>query len=230
MNLILLALAPVLIIAIYIYHRDKFEKEPIKLLLLALFLGCLIPIPVSYVENFLSNLHWNFSLIDVKTSKAFYNAFIVAAFTEEFFKFLVLFLLIWNNKNFNEKFDGIVYAVFISLGFAAIENIMYVFSYGHHTGYIRALVSVPGHALFGVTMGFYFGLAKFYTKQRQSLLLKAFFFPIVLHGIFDFILMLGNARVMVIFLPFVIYLYIDGLRKVKNLSDRSIFRRSKSNS
>jgi RsiW-degrading membrane proteinase PrsW (M82 family) len=229
MKLLLLALAPVFIIAIYIYRRDKFEREPIKLLLLALLLGSLSPIPVVYVEKFLTHLHQGTNGETINTYNAFYNAFVVAAFTEELFKFLILFLLIWNNKNFNEKFDGIVYAVFISLGFAAIENIMYVFNYGQQTGYVRALVSVPGHALFGVTMGFYFGLAKFYPKQRKSLLLKAFFFPVILHGIFDFILMLNDARVMVLFLPFVIYLYFDGFRKLKNLSDRSIFRKNKSN-
>ncbi len=225
MNLLILALAPVIIIAIFIYLRDKYEREPIRLVLFALFLGCLIPIPVLYLEGFLSNIK---PVLDISLSKyfsTFYDAFIVAGFSEELLKFIVLFLLIWNNKNFNEKFDGIVYAVFVSLGFAAIENIMYVFQYGESTGYTRAIVSVPGHSLFGVTMGFYFGLAKFYKNERRELLLKSFFFPIVLHGIFDFVLMLEDPRVMGIFIPFVIYLYIDGLRKIKNLSERSIFRK-----
>jgi RsiW-degrading membrane proteinase PrsW (M82 family) len=227
MKLLLLSLSPVIIIAIYIYYRDRYEKEPIGLLLLSLILGCIIPIPVIVIETFLSNIKPVFHGDKSAYFDAFYNAFIVAGFTEEVFKFLVLFLLIWSNKNFNEKFDGIIYAVFISLGFAAVENVMYVFNYGETTGYIRALVSVPGHALFGVTMGFYFGLAKFYITDRNRLLLKAFLFPIILHGTFDFILMIGEFRVMGIFIPFVIYLYFDGLRKVKNLSDRSIFRKIK---
>lgn len=225
MKLLLLALAPVIIIAIFIYLRDKYEREPIRLVLFALFLGFLIPIPVIYLEGFLTNIKPPVSGNLAQYFNAFYDAFIVAGFSEELFKFLVLFLLIWNNKNFNEKFDGIVYAVFISLGFAAIENIMYVFQYGVTTGYTRAIVSVPGHALFGVTMGFYFGLAKFYSHKRRELLLKSFFFAIILHGIFDFVLMLKDPRVMGIFIPFVIYLYFDGLRKIKNLSDRSIFRK-----
>lgn len=227
MKLIILSLAPVFIIATYIYSRDKYEKEPLSLLLLTLVLGCLVPIPVIVVESFLTNVKPELLSNKISYFGAFYNAFLVAGLTEELFKFIVLFIIIWNNKNFNEKFDGIVYAVFISLGFAAVENVMYVNNYGESTGYVRALVSVPGHALFGITMGFYFGLAKFYVSKRKVLLLKAFFFPILLHGIFDFILMQGNYRVMGIFIPFVIYLYFDGLRKVKNLSDRSIFRKIK---
>ncbi len=225
MKLLLLSLAPVLIIATYIYYRDKYEKEPVGLLLLTLGLGCLIPFPVIFVENFLTNIKPSIPANWDNHFNAFYMAFVVAGFTEEFFKFLVLYLLIWKNKNFNEKFDGIVYAVFVSLGFAAVENVMYVYNFGVSTGYVRAIISVPGHALFGVTMGFYFGLAKFYTSQRSVLFIKAMLFPVILHGIFDFILMLGDYKVMVIFIPFVIYLYFDGLRKVKNLSDRSVFRK-----
>jgi RsiW-degrading membrane proteinase PrsW (M82 family) len=220
MKLLIIALAPVFIIAVYVYYRDKYEREPLGMLLKALLLGVLIPLPVIVLERFLSGIKPDFP----GAWPAFYDAFIVAAFSEELFKLLALYLLVWKSSHFNEKFDGIVYAVFISLGFAGVENILYVFQHGEMTGYTRALVSVPGHALFGVTMGFYFGLAKFYPNRRREFLLKSFLYPLVLHGIFDFILMLGNYRLMILFVPFVIFLYFDGLRKMKNLSDRSIFR------
>ena len=220
MKLIIIALAPVVIITVYIYFRDKYEKEPISLISKALVLGMIIPLPVIFLEKFLSNIMPELS----GGWPAFYTAFVVAAFSEELFKYIALALLIWNNSNFNEKFDGIVYATFISLGFAGIENIMYVLQHGEMTGYMRAIVSVPGHALFGVTMGFYFGLAKFYPNNRKMLLAKALLYPIILHGIFDFILMLGDYRLMFLFFPFVIFLYFDGLRKMKNLSERSIYR------
>jgi RsiW-degrading membrane proteinase PrsW (M82 family) len=222
MKLLIIALAPVFILTIYVYSRDKYEKEPLNLLIKALFLGLLIAIPVLFLEKFLSAI----SPLMTYGQTAFYNAFVVAAFSEELFKFLALFLLVWSNANFNEKFDGIVYAVFISLGFAGIENILYVFQHGETTGYIRAIVSVPAHAIFGVGMGFYFGLAKFYPKQRTGFLIKSFVYPILLHGIFDFILMLGNYKLMFLFVPFVGYLYFDGLRKMKDLSSRSIYKTS----
>ncbi|MBN1598398.1 MAG: PrsW family intramembrane metalloprotease [Bacteroidales bacterium] len=220
MNLILVALAPVVIIALYVYFRDKYEKEPIRLLIKALIAGCIITVPVIFVERYFTSVKPPLSQI----GDAFYTAFLVAAFTEEVFKYLVFIILIWQNKNFNKKFDGIVYAVFISLGFAAVENIMYVFNLGMNTGYIRAVVSVPGHAIFGIAMGYYFGLAKFYPSQRNLLLIRSFLYPILLHGVFDFILMSGHKILLLGFIPFVIFLYIDGLKRMKNLSDRSIFR------
>jgi len=220
MRLLILALAPVFVIAIYVYMRDKYEKEPIKLLFKTILFGGLITYPVILTEKYLLSLKPELT----GGWPVFYDAFVVAGFTEEFFKFLILVVLIWKNRNFNEKFDGIVYAVFVSLGFAAVENILYVFSHGEAVGYVRAIVSVPAHALFGVTMGFYFGLAKFYRKNRLVYLFKALLFPVILHGIFDFILMLGNYRLMWLFLPFVVYLYYDGLRKIKNLSSRSYYR------
>lgn len=220
LKLLILALAPVLIIAIYVYYRDKYEKEPIGLLLKALGAGILITIPILFVESFFS-----FLIAGVPHKiHAFGQAFLVAGFTEELFKYLALLLLIWRNRNFNEKFDGIVYAVFISLGFAAVENILYVVNNGADTGYIRAIVSVPGHALFGVTMGYYFGLAKFYGQYRNRFLVRSFLYPVILHGAFDFILMLGDLRLLAGFIPFVIFLYVDGLRKMKNLSNRSVYR------
>ncbi len=219
-NLLILAIAPVVIIAIYIYFRDKYEKEPFLMLLKALGAGILIVVPVVFAERAISS----FMPALPQQGEAFYTAFLVAGFTEELFKFLALYIIIWSNRNFNEKFDGIVYAVFISLGFAGVENIMYVLQHGAETGYIRAIISVPGHALFGVTMGYYFGLARFYNEKRKKFLIRSFFYPVILHGIFDFILMLGNYRLLAGFIPFVIFLYIDGIRRMKRLSECSIFR------
>lgn len=220
MNLIILSLAPVFIIAGYIYFRDKYEKEPIKLLLLALFSGALTVIPILFVEKFLSE----FSNLFSGLAAAFWNAFAVAAFTEELFKFLALYLLIWKNPEFNEKFDGIVYAVFISLGFAAVENILYVTGNGVGTGLTRALTAVPAHAIFGITMGFYFGMAKFYEKEQKTLMTKALGFAILLHGIYDFILFTGIEWLTIVFVAFLVYLYISGLKRVKQLSDQSIYK------
>ena len=157
MNLLILAAAPVLIIAIFIYIRDRYEKEPIGLLLKTLLAGSLTTIPVVFVNGWLAGYSEYFTGL----SQAGYTAFVMAACVEEFFKFLALYLLIWRNREFNEKFDGIVYAVYISLGFALVENIMYVTNYGEEAGYMRALTAVPAHALFGVTMGYYFAFAKF---------------------------------------------------------------------
>ncbi len=155
-----------------------------------------------------------------------YNAFLVAGFTEELFKFLALYLLIWKNPNFNEKFDGIVYAVFISLGFAAIENIMYVSSGGAGVALTRAVTAVPAHALFGITMGYFFGIAHMDPARRNAYLARAFAVPFVLHGAYDFILMSKEPFMLLLFIPFLIWLYISGFKKMRVISEGSILRKN----
>ncbi|MBN2347291.1 MAG: PrsW family intramembrane metalloprotease [Bacteroidales bacterium] len=220
MNFLFIALAPILIIAFYLYYRDKYEKEPLGLLIKALVAGGLITIPVIFTERFLLTYIDNYEGL----SKAAYHAFVVAAFTEELFKYLALWILIWRNPNFNEKFDGIVYAVFISLGFAAVENVMYVTSYGIQVGWIRAFTAVPAHALFGITMGYFYGLARFYPEGRVTYLSKSIIYAIFLHGVYDFILMSQHQVLLLLFIPFIVYLWITGFKKMKSLSDRSRFR------
>ncbi|MBA4321190.1 MAG: PrsW family intramembrane metalloprotease [Odoribacter sp.] len=221
--LLLISLAPVLIIALYIYIRDKYEKEPFKNLLKALFIGVLIILPVVFIENILISFSEHFEAF----SKAAYHAFIVASMCEEGFKYLGFILIFWGNKNLNEKFDGIVYSVFISLGFAAIENILYVFKGGIYVGIVRALTAVPAHALFGTVMGFYFGLARFYPDTRTRNLILAFVMPFIWHGLYDFLLLGQNQILLLLFIPFIIFFWINGFRKMKKLSDDSEFRNVK---
>ncbi len=212
MNLTLIALAPIVIILVYIYIRDKYDKEPLSLLFKSLLAGAIIVIPIVILESWLSGFIGNPSSYQA----AAYNAFVVAAFSEESFKFLALYLLIWKSRHFDERFDGIVYAVFISLGFAAVENIMYVYNHGLSTGILRAFTAVPAHAIFGVCMGFYFGLSKFSTENTSINLMKALFIPILLHGVYDFILMTGHPLLLFVFIPYLIFLWRYAIKKLKN--------------
>jgi protease PrsW len=220
MDILIISLTPVFIIGGYIWFRDRYEREPLRVLIYSLLVGALIVIPVVFVEGIISQPAE--SMDDIPA--AAWKSFAVAGFTEELFKYLALFLLFWKSREFNDKFDGIVYATFISLGFAGVENILYVFSEGYTTGLVRAFTAVPAHAIFGITMGFYFGIAKFYPKKRKSMIFKAFFIPFVLHGIYDFILMTGIDWLWIGFLLFLLFLYISGLKRLRNLSDHSYFK------
>ena len=220
MLLLLASLAPVFIILFYIYFRDKYEKEPFGLLVKSLLAGVLIVLPVLFAERLLMAL---MPPLD-KVGTAAYHAFVVAGFTEEVFKFLALYLLVWRSPSFNEKFDGIVYSVFVSLGFAAVENVLYVMDGGMQTAMVRALTAVPAHALFGVTMGYYLGIAHMYEELKKPYLLRALFFPILLHGIYDFILMVEIGWLLLLFIPYVIGLYLLGMKKMNLLSDSSVFK------
>jgi RsiW-degrading membrane proteinase PrsW (M82 family) len=220
-SLFFISLAPILIVAIYIYLRDKYEKEPLLSLIKALLLGMLIVLPAVFIEKFLGSLNegWNEGI-----TTTFYSSFIVASLTEEGLKFSLFILFFWKSVDFNEKFDGIVYAVFISLGFAAIENLFYVFRGGYSVGLLRALTAVPAHALFGTQMGYHLGLARFYPDRRKLQLIMAFLMPFIWHGTYDFLLMGHNQYLMVLFIPLVIFFWISGLRKMNELSKASVFR------
>jgi len=145
------------------------------MLLEALIIGAVIAVPVIFVEHFLV---FPVSFMRPLTA-TLWMAFVVAGLTEEGFKFLAFFLIIWKNTHFNEKFDGILYTVFIDMGLAGVENIMYVTQRGAEVGLTRAFTAVPAHALFGVIMGYHLGLAKFYPKQRTSQILQAILYPIL---------------------------------------------------
>jgi len=219
-NLLFISLAPILIIAFYIYNRDKYEKEPFSFLLRALFSGVWIVIHVVLIERFLTIPSEGLEGI----SNAAYTAFVVAALTEEGMKYFAFYLFFWRNRNFNERFDGIVYAVYIALGFAGIENVLYVFTGGYSVGLVRALTAVPAHALFGIVMGYYFGMAKFYPNTRVLYLFMAFFLPFAFHGFYDFLLMSNSPALLILFIPLFIYFLITGFKKMSLASDASFFR------
>jgi len=184
-----IAVIPSILLLIYIYKKDKKEKEPIKLLLKCFFFGSLCAIPSIIVEMLGTELLDAF----VTSSTLFYviiDNFIITALSEEFFKFRALKRHTFISQHFDCMYDGIVYSVFTSLGFATIENIMYVFEYGFSTGILRMFTSIPGHASFAVYMGYYYSKAKqadgnCNKKSRKKYLRLALLIPVILHGIYD---------------------------------------------
>lgn len=212
----MIAVAPGIALALGIYLTDRYDREPIGLLVKVFLLGSLAVIPIAFIESIL--LRFN---IFSGVLGAAYISFVVAGFTEEFFKRSVVLRSAYNHSAFDEKLDGIVYSVFSALGFATVENIMYVvfrFSANAYIGLYRGILSVPAHMLFGVTMGYYLSLAKFATDEeiRRRNLKRALLIPMLLHGIFDFILMSKIPMLMVLFIPFVIYLWAVNLKKLNS--------------
>ncbi|WP_435416640.1 PrsW family intramembrane metalloprotease [Polaribacter aestuariivivens] len=147
MSLLFLAIAPVLVIIIYIYIKDKHEKEPIGLLTKSFLLGATVSIILTLILGYLAAKV--FPLTEVKNIlQQFIQAFFVVALVEEFSKYVIVRFFSQKNIAFNEPFDGIVYAVMVSMGFAALENILYTFQHGAETGILRAFTAVPAHATF----------------------------------------------------------------------------------
>lgn len=182
LSLLSLALAPGAAIILYVYLKDKHEREPLSLLLISFLYGglsTLVTLFISWPVNF---------LILTKEDDVvhqFFNAFFKVALIEEFSKFIFVRFILYYNKNFNEPF-GIVYAVMVSMGFATVENIMYVFQYGFATGLLRMFTAVPAHAAFAILMGFYLGKAKFTHRKEFYYSLLALLAPTLFHGSYDY--------------------------------------------
>ncbi|HBH11693.1 MAG TPA: PrsW family intramembrane metalloprotease, partial [Clostridiales bacterium] len=158
-NLFVTAVTPGIALAIIIYLIDRYDREPVGVLLKTFIGGAIIVIPTVFLESILSGLNFFGGFLSVA-----FTSFIVAGFSEEFFKRMVVMRVAFNHVAFDEKLDGIIYCVIASLGFATIENIMYVvfrFPDVETVGLYRAFLSVPAHMLFGITMGYYLSLAKF---------------------------------------------------------------------
>lgn len=186
MNLLLSAIAPIFVIILYIYYKDKYEKEPKRLLFYNFLLGAIVSILITtvlyYIINFILPLHDHASVI-----QQFIKAFFVVGLTEEFSKYIIVRYYAQPNKAFNEPFDGIVYAVMVSMGFAATENIFYVLESGYQTALLRAFTAVPAHATFGILMGYYMGKAKF-SNRKTALNLTGLLLAVTFHGAYDFFL------------------------------------------
>lgn len=189
--LIIAALAPVAVLLWQILRRDAANPEPPRMLAKAFLYGMISTAVTLVLLPFTEALGDLIVLNDTALSVAFKQAFFSAALPEEGAKLLMLWLLLRNNPYFDERFDGIVYAVCVGMGFAAVENVLYLFNNYDSwlsVGIVRALFAVPGHFFDAVIMGYYYSHYHFGTRRNpatKALILAA---PVVAHGIYDGIL------------------------------------------
>ena len=211
--LLILALIPVVCFIGWIYYKDKYEREPPIKLVEYFILGILVSILAIFIELYLSKLN-NFNGI----LSNIYTAFFVAALTEEGLKSIILIPMLLREKNFNEKLDGIIYSIFLSLGFATIENIIYLMRERidllFSLSITRGLISIPSHIMFAITMGYYISKYKFDKYNKKKYLYFAVIIPILLHGVFDFILMIGYRWAIIVFVVYLIFLWKINLDKL----------------
>ena len=192
-NVIALAVLPALILLYYTYQQDKMQREPVKMVAKGFGFGCLsvfcsffISIPSMRLGLFPEEIN---SLGD-----AVRQAFFGAALPEETAKLFCLWLFLRKNPYFDERMDGIVYAVSVGLGFAAFENVEYLFAAGTDwvtTGIGRSLTAIPGHFGFAVLMGYYYSLYHFDRYRAPGAGLKMWLYPVLGHGIYDSIAMMS---------------------------------------
>ena len=185
--LLALALAPGAAIGLYIYLKDKHEREPLGLLVRSFFFGVLSV----FVTLLISKVIGVFITIDEQSvGEQALHAFLIVALVEEFSKFIFVRGILYNNSNFNEPFDGIVYSVMVGMGFATFENILYVVEGGVGTAVMRMFTAVPAHATFAILMGYYLGKAKFEHKKGYYAL-YALGVAALFHGAYDYCLFIS---------------------------------------
>jgi RsiW-degrading membrane proteinase PrsW (M82 family) len=182
--LLALALAPGFAIGVYIYLKDHHEREPIGLLLRAFFFG-ILSVPVTLLIS--SGIDQFITIDESSMTEQAVHAFLIVALVEEFSKFIFVRGILYRSSHFNEPFDGIVYSVMVSMGFATFENLLYVSSGGMGTAIMRMFTAVPAHATFAVLMGFYLGKAKFEHKKSYYAL-HALGVATLFHGAYDYCL------------------------------------------
>ena len=219
---LLAALLPALFLMRYIYRKDTIEKEPKGMLVGLVFLGVAAAVVAVIFETLGTSLLSRF-LEPNDPAYTIVLAFLVVAVVEEGAKYLFLLWRTWRDPNFNYRFDGIVYAVFVSLGFAAFENISYVMGYGLTTAVLRAVLSIPAHMGFAVFMGLFYARAKFCQdtgdiRGRRRNLWVGYISAVLLHGFYDACALLGTLLSTLVFVAFVIAMYIIVIRLVKKES------------
>lgn len=252
--LVCAALVPAIALCIYIYKKDRAEKEPIGLLLLLLLAGALICFPAAWVESILHDLYYSVfaTMGEYKDGMVylgsfafrvynFFDYFMNVALVEEGFKFLALLLITKNNKNFNSMFDGMIYAIFVSIGFAGFENITYVLDYGFEVAVRRAFTAVPGHMFFAAIMGYYYSfwhlsekvngleisfkeiglIDRNYPESKSSrYLVLSLFMAVLAHGFYDYCLAIESKISVIAFYVFLIFLYFYCFAKIKRFSKK----------
>jgi protease PrsW len=220
--LVVLAVMPPIAFLLYIHHLDKIEPEPHGLIIKALALGGIAVIPAALVELGLE-------MIPVLRMGgligAFVKSFVVVAPVEEALKLAVVMIFIWKNKNFNEENDGIVYVGSAAIGFALVENIMYVLQHGVSTGIMRALTAVPLHTFTGVLMGYFVGIARCAPTpaDRNRNIWKGFITAYVIHGAYD-ALVFSETAAALLMVPLVVVLFIFGFIYLKKGAEMSARR------
>ncbi len=198
--------APGLALLSYFYLKDEYGSEPISVVFKTFLYGALLVFPIAFIQYVLET--------ENIVQSEIINAFLLSGLLEEFFKWFILIYTVYQHVSFDEPYDGIVYGAAVSLGFATVENIVFLIANGMEYALSRALLPVSSHALFGVIMGFYIGKGKFIIQSKRTWLSLSLILPFLLHGIYDFILMNQQNWLMKI-LPFMAFLWWLGLRKVK---------------
>jgi len=183
-----LAIAPGLAIAYYIFWQDKYDREPMPLIIKSFFLGVVSIVPAIILELLFQTAGLQNSSTNIV--EGLISCIVGIGLMEEGSKYFFTRRFAYRSDYFDEPFDGITYSVMVSMGFATAENIMYVFNHGMGVAFLRMFTAVPAHAFFAVIIGYFLGIQKFYNKKGFGTL--GLIAASVLHGLYDFFIFNGD--------------------------------------
>lgn len=223
-TLFILALLPVILLGYYVYSNDT-EKEP-KKFLIKLFIGGLGSALLTVISSLVLDNIFPFLKANFETYNLFQlvcYSFVFVAFVEEVSKFIMTYLISYRSKEYDQLYDMIVYAVFVSLGFAWIENLLYVLEGGVVVAIFRLLLAVPAHAADGVFMGYYLSLSKFADvknnqKLKRKYLLYSVLVPTLFHGLYDFFAYYGGYMMLIGIIVFACFTFYKANKKLKQMA------------
>ncbi len=228
LTLLFLSIVPVILLGSYVYFKDK-DKEP-KKLLFKLFIGGILAAILTIVLNiFIRNMFPFFKqeYTVYNSIQLFLYTFLIVGLVEEISKWILLYIFSYHDKEFDQLYDMIVYSVFIALGFALVENILYVYDGGIFVALVRLFVAVPGHVSMSIFMGYYLSAAKLSeTKNKNQLkkkyMLLSILIPSIFHGVYDYCVLSGHLIFLFFFLVFIIILFYQANAKLIKLSKLEI--------
>ncbi|WP_075617659.1 glutamic-type intramembrane protease PrsW [Paenisporosarcina indica] len=201
------AIAPGLALFSYLYLRNQISSEPSRTLFHTFIYGAILTFPILFIQHVFE--------VEQIMQSFFIRNVLFTSMLEEFFKWFILVMAIYQHVEFDDPYDGILYGASISLGFATVENILYLLTYGLDTAFLRAMMPVSSHAIFGVVMGYYLGRAKFAINGKSKpLLFVALLTPIGLHMMYNGILAIEGISIYFM-IPFMLFLWWLCLTKVK---------------
>lgn len=206
---LVLAIAPGVFWLWFFWRKDKYEKEPLRLLLRTFLLGAAVVLPIAFIEELFV---FGEGIV----------AMMMVGFFEETAKFLPVYLYVYKRPEFNEVMDGIIYATAASLGFASLENLFYIYTFGPSVMVGRAIISTLGHVLFASFWGYSLGMKKITGKNT---VLVGLLFAMVAHGIFNTILMASYWIINILVFPLMWFLYASMTGKIKRSLKLSPFRK-----
>ncbi|MCK5686459.1 PrsW family intramembrane metalloprotease [bacterium] len=242
---VIISLLPSLFWLWYFYKKDKYEPEPIKMIVKIFLLGCLSTVFAAFGNETLIkiSINSNFFANNSPLKTSFIMYFLIIGPVEEIVKFLVIKLFVFNDKNFNEIMDGIIYGITVALGFAFIENILYFYKFANYSGRfinpaqfqegvfticVRAVTANIAHAIFTGIMGYYIGIARFSVEKSKKYLISGVIYAIFIHGLYDFTITIFPSMQYYVAIGMVLVTYGFLAQKIKLSLSMSPFRKKDS--